>query len=141
MPRTVIQWEWEDAFSKFGFGDGDGMNHTQTIADFIETLGYEVYCDSWGIHNYMIFDIREKIAGTDGSVSILFNIGNEVGDNLDDWNDECIERMRSRAGVQKGERFIPEVFGYAKPQGYLPEDLIDTLNKEFHAEYEIDETW
>ena len=139
MPRTVIQWEWEDAFSKFGFGDGDGINHTQTIADFIETLGYEVECDSWGIHNFMIFDIREKIAGTDSSVTILFNPNNSIGNDLDEWNDECLQRMVDRGYLLEGQS--AEALGYAEPQGYLPEDLIDTLNKEFHAEYEIDETW
>ena len=24
MAKQVIDWEWEEAFDKFGFGDGDG---------------------------------------------------------------------------------------------------------------------
>ena len=57
MPREVIEWEWEEAFDKFGFGDGDGWNGTEIVADFIESLGYGVVCDQWGIHNYMIMDL------------------------------------------------------------------------------------
>ena len=60
------QWEWEDAFSKFGFGDGDGWNGTHEVEGEIESLGYEVVTDTWGCHNYMIFDIKK-----DGK-SILF---------------------------------------------------------------------
>ena len=63
MPRQIIDaqeiyWEWEEAFDKFGFGDGDGWNGTDIVADFIQDKGYEVECDHWGIHNYMIFDIK-----------------------------------------------------------------------------------
>ena len=60
MPREVIEWEWEEAFDKFGFGDGDGWNGTDIVADFIESLGYGVERDYWGIHNYMNFDIKLK---------------------------------------------------------------------------------
>ena len=60
MPRQIIDaqeidWVWEEAFDKFGFGDGDGWNGTGLVAEFIEDKGYEVECDHWGIHNYMIF--------------------------------------------------------------------------------------
>ena len=131
MPRIMIQWEWQDAFSKWGFMDGDGWNGTHLVSEFIESLGYEVECDTWGIHNYMIFDIREKIAGTDATVSILFNPDNKVGDDLDDWNDECRKRMRIY--YSGGEAPL----GYAEPESYLPQDLIDSLNEEFHNEYEV----
>ena len=57
MPREEIEWDWEEAFDKFGFGDGDGWNGTDIIADHIESLGYGVVCDQWGIHNYMIMDL------------------------------------------------------------------------------------
>jgi hypothetical protein len=60
MPRKEIEWEWEEAFDKFGFGDGDGWNGTDIVADFIESLGYNAERDYWGIHNYMIFDIKLK---------------------------------------------------------------------------------
>ena len=48
MPREVIEWEWEEAFDKFGFGDGDGWNGTDSVAEFIQGKGYEVECDHWG---------------------------------------------------------------------------------------------
>ena len=60
MPREVIEWEWEEAFDKFGFGDGDGWNGTDIVADFIESLGYETERDVWGIHNYVIMDVTVK---------------------------------------------------------------------------------
>ena len=60
MPREVIEWEWEEAFDKFGFGDGDGWNGTDIVADFIESLGYETQRDVWGIHNYVIMDVMVR---------------------------------------------------------------------------------
>lgn len=63
MPKKVIYWEWEEAFDKFGFDDGDGPNFTDEVASFLRGLGYEVECDHWGIHNYMIF----KVEGSDGT--------------------------------------------------------------------------
>lgn len=142
MPKLIKWWRWQDAFSKFGFEDGDGWNGTYLVSDFIESLGYEVECDSWGIHNYLIADIREKIAGTESSVSILFNSDNKVGDDLDDWNDECRKRMRiyysGKEEPKEGETktdFDP--LGYADPESYLPEDLVKGLNEKFHEEYEV----
>ena len=142
MPRLMMVWEWQDAFSKWGFMDGDGWNGTHLVSEFIESLGYEVECDTWGIHNYLILDIREKIVGTDATVSILFNPNNKVGDDLDDWNDECRKRMRAyysgKEEQKEGETetdFDP--LGYADPESYLPQDLIDSLNEEFHNEYEV----
>ena len=32
MPRRIICWEITDAFSKFGFEDGDGPNFTDEVA-------------------------------------------------------------------------------------------------------------
>ena len=87
MPRVIITWEWEDAFSKFGFGDGDGWNGTHEVEGEIESLGYEVVTDTWGCHNYMIFDIKK-----DGK-SILFPEDKEHGHNLDDWLPEVEQRL------------------------------------------------
>tara|TARA_R100001086_G_scaffold244261_2_gene173827 strand:- start:11440 stop:11748 length:309 start_codon:yes stop_codon:yes gene_type:complete len=56
-----IEWAWEEAFCKFGFDDGDGWNGTYLIQEFIEKeFGYTVEADTWGIHNYMIFSIKDK---------------------------------------------------------------------------------
>ena len=66
MPRVIITWEWEEAFNKFGFGDGDSWNGTHEVEGEIKSLGYECVTDSWGVHNWMILDIKK-----DGK-SILF---------------------------------------------------------------------
>ena len=58
MPTEEVEWIWEDAFSKFGFEDGDGWNGTDLVAAFLEEQGYETDCDTWGIHNYMIMDVK-----------------------------------------------------------------------------------
>tara|TARA_A100001037_G_scaffold286367_1_gene294701 strand:+ start:1252 stop:1566 length:315 start_codon:yes stop_codon:yes gene_type:complete len=57
MPYEEIYWEWQDAFSKFGFEDGDGPNFTDKVAEFLSDKGYDVDCDTWGIHNYMIWKL------------------------------------------------------------------------------------
>jgi hypothetical protein len=60
MPEHVVHWIWEDAFDKFGFGDGDGINFTDKVIDVLENMGYAVEADNWGIHNYMIFQIKDQ---------------------------------------------------------------------------------
>ena len=61
MPVEKIYWEWEEAFNKFGLGDGDGWNGTHIVEDFLYKIGCkEVECDNWGIHNFMIFHIVDK---------------------------------------------------------------------------------
>ena len=57
-PTDIVYWVWEEAFDKFGFADGDGWNGTDIVAAFIEEHGYETECDTWGCHNYMIWDIK-----------------------------------------------------------------------------------
>tara|TARA_R110000744_G_scaffold369812_1_gene480228 strand:+ start:7 stop:300 length:294 start_codon:yes stop_codon:yes gene_type:complete len=55
--KTIVYWEWEEAFYKFGFGDGDGHNFTDVVEDLLTNLGWKVDSDSYGCHNYMIFDL------------------------------------------------------------------------------------
>ena len=45
---------WRDAFDKFGYGDGDGTIYTPEVAEFLESMGYYVEYDSWGMHNDVI---------------------------------------------------------------------------------------
>ena len=54
MPTIIINWGWEEAFDKFGFGDGDAMIMTHHVERAIEGLGYTVWSDSWGCHNTII---------------------------------------------------------------------------------------
>ena len=116
MPTYATYWEWEDAFSKFGFNDGDGWNGTYLVSDFILTLGYETSCDNWGIHNYLITDIRK-----DGK-SILFK--EDADGSLNAWLPHI---------------HVQGTLGYVNPSMYLPEELVEELNTHFNDDYLIDE--
>ncbi len=62
MPERIIWWEITDAFAKFGFGDGDGPNFTDTVAAAIEAVGpYHCETQTWGLHNYAIVAIDEQV--------------------------------------------------------------------------------
>lgn len=84
MAFTSIHWDWREAFSKFGFNDGDGWNGTDIVAAFMEKeFGVKTDCDIWGCHNYMIMDVLK-----DGVSMIGQGDDNspEVGyDEPDDW--------------------------------------------------------
>ena len=124
MPRVYIEWEWPEAFYKFGFGDGDAWNGTHEVEGEIEKLGYTCETDSWGCHNYMILDILK-----DGK-SILFNKDNKG--ILTDWKPEIVQRIKDRGAADKA----PESLGYEDPLRYLPEDIIEHLDKVFDYEWE-----
>lgn len=63
MPRRIIDWDIAEAFSKFGFGDGDGPNFTDEVASAIEAAGpYRCRTQIWGLHNYGIETIEEEVA-------------------------------------------------------------------------------
>lgn len=60
---ATYEWDVRDAFNKWGFDDGDSnRNYTGKVASVIEDLGYEVNCDAWGMHNYVI----DHILNSDG---------------------------------------------------------------------------
>ncbi len=62
MPTTIIRWEIIDAFSKFGFDDGDGPNFTDEVVAAIETAGpYRCHTRVWGLHNYAVETIEEEV--------------------------------------------------------------------------------
>lgn len=50
-------WTWEEAFDKFGFGDGDGLVLTDIVADALREAGYRVEVHPWGMHNVVITGI------------------------------------------------------------------------------------
>lgn len=62
MKKWTMTFEltWEEAFDKFGYGDGDGPNGTQEVQDALEEIGYTSVADTWGIHNYMINDVFDS---------------------------------------------------------------------------------
>ena len=53
-------WSWEEAFDKFGFGDGDGIVMTEHVANALRTRGYDVTAEPWGCHNVTICSIKTK---------------------------------------------------------------------------------
>jgi len=121
MPRTVVEWEWEDAFSKFGFEDGDGWNGTHLVASSINALGYNAECDGWGCHNYLIMDIEK-----DGK-SILFD------DLRGSWNAATVARMNKNGVTNISDQYI----GYTDPHLFLPDDILEMLNITFSDDYEV----
>ncbi len=52
-------WTWDEAFLKFGFGDGDGLVMTETVADRLIEAGYDIEHHVWGCHNDVISSIRD----------------------------------------------------------------------------------
>lgn len=66
MPKTecencggVLQWYWEEAFEKFGFGDGDGQVETYQVEAVLAEAGYTAEVDQWGMHNTVIKSIKK----------------------------------------------------------------------------------
>jgi hypothetical protein len=55
---TCHQWTWEEAFDKFGFGDGDGLVMTDSVAGVLIGAGYAVESQQWGLHNVVITSIK-----------------------------------------------------------------------------------
>tara|TARA_S200002703_G_C3691366_1_gene212318 strand:+ start:105 stop:494 length:390 start_codon:yes stop_codon:yes gene_type:complete len=126
MPRVYITWQWEEAFDKFGFGDGDGWNGTHEVEGELESLGYEVETDSWGCHNYMIMDIKK-----DGKSILFKDIENR---SLEDWLPEVEQRIKDRGATREDV----EPLGYEPARNFLPQDIIDHLDKVFNEEWEDD---
>jgi hypothetical protein len=65
MPDTTCHtcghdytWTWEEAFDKFGFGDGDSQVMTEDVADVLRSAGYRVDVEPWGLHNVVVRSIR-----------------------------------------------------------------------------------
>lgn len=52
-------WEWIEAFSKFGFNDGDGSVETHRVAFALERAGYAVKVGKWLAHNHIIFEVSK----------------------------------------------------------------------------------
>lgn len=52
-----VEWNWEDAFFKFGFGDGDGLVMTEKVSDVLMSAGHVTNLVQWGFHNLVIQSI------------------------------------------------------------------------------------
>ena len=64
MPKTIchtcgsdFDWTCDEAFNKFGFGDGDREIMTEDVADVLRAAGYVVKTEPWGLHNITIASI------------------------------------------------------------------------------------
>ena len=55
---TSNEWTWTEAFDKFGFGDGDGLVMTDSVAGVLTDVGYAVETAKWGLHNVIITSIK-----------------------------------------------------------------------------------
>lgn len=56
--RTKYHWAWEEAFDKFGFGDGDSIIMTGSVAETLRANGYSVAMQRRGAHNLIITGIE-----------------------------------------------------------------------------------
>jgi hypothetical protein len=50
-------WTWQEAFNKFGFGDGEHQVMTETVAKVLRAAGYTISVEPWGLHNVVIDSI------------------------------------------------------------------------------------
>ncbi len=53
------RYHWREAFSKFGFDDGEVKVQTSFIGRALENAGYEVSYFWWRPHNMIIYSIRK----------------------------------------------------------------------------------
>ena len=113
MPKYIQEWEWQEAFHKFGFHDGDEWVGTSLVAQYLEELGYDVDYEGWGMHNITIIKLAK-----DGK-SLLPHYDAEG--NYIEGNSET-EKIK---------------YGYDEPETYLPADLVKKLNEHFDDEYII----
>lgn len=52
-------WDWEEAFAKFGFGNGQRQVETWQVEEALTAAGYAVTVEDWGCHNRLIVSIRK----------------------------------------------------------------------------------
>lgn len=50
-------WNWEEAFDKFGFSDGDGQVMTAVVEYVLKQAEYQVESIQYGMHNLVINSI------------------------------------------------------------------------------------
>ena len=53
-------YHWKDAFSKFGYNDGDGQIQTFRVGHALQKAGYRVSYFWWRPHNIIIFSIKKN---------------------------------------------------------------------------------
>lgn len=127
MPRTVIEWQWEEAFDKFGFGDGDGPNSTREVAGAIQSkFGYECQLDTWGAHNFMIMSV------VDPKTRKCVYKRRPWDPKLDTAADK--EVVDGHAYVKDTDGTGGWCIGYDDPRDYLPDEIVAYLDETFKDE-------
>lgn len=53
-------WQWVEAFYKFGFDDGDGHIETARVTGLLEDVGFLTDVFEWRPHNTIIVSIKNK---------------------------------------------------------------------------------
>ncbi len=53
------QWNWEEAFDKFGFCNGKAKIETRKVKAVLVNAGYRVVTNIWIPHNIVIVSIRK----------------------------------------------------------------------------------
>ena len=90
MPKTIITWQWEEAFQRYGFDDGNGWNGTDHVAEALGDLGYE--CEHlYGSHNHYILTLTKggQVIENEGDEPKEF-LPKRVVDFLDQrFNQDC----------------------------------------------------
>jgi len=127
MPRTVIEWKWEEAFDKWGFGDGDGPNFTCEVAGALQSkFGYVCKLDTWGSHNFMIMNVVDP-----KTQKCVYK--------RRPWDPKChdqddMEICGGRAYVKTTDSCNGWRIGYDDPRDYLPDEIVAYLDETFKDE-------
>lgn len=53
-------FHWNNAFSKFGYDDGEGSLETRLVAQALQEAGYTVQFGRWAPHNTLIYSIWKE---------------------------------------------------------------------------------
>jgi len=96
--HSSFRWDWEEAFCKFGFGDGDGIVMTEAVANLLRKSGYNVMTHRRGRHNTVIASIKQ------GDVELISQDGINFGyDNARDYLPDAIINLLDRHFYEDAE--------------------------------------
>lgn len=91
---AITGFTWEDAFSKFGFNDGEESYYTSIVGDVLTNGGYTILIEPWSIHNTVITSIQ----CAEGNELIPYDKGIEFGyDDPRDYLPKEIVALLERA--------------------------------------------
>lgn len=134
---TITTWSWSEAFSKYGFDDGDSPeaeNNTSAVVYTLEQQGCtDIEEGRWGLHNYMIHALTYEgvTYDFDGYSSPRTTLPQKLVDALDaEFADEPWEIVHSnctRGGL--------EVMGHALMQITADGDVDDATVAEFTHDF------